>query len=431
VERNSHSTYRPEQTASSLRFVLSNRGRRILSIAAVLVFCILFLAHRRTVYSEDGPGAETGEFQSPLLVWQYPLGENTPIPTGDVTPGDLLKNGNMDQLGFYWRPPNHWIAGGWFEWFSTKPFNFPEYGDGFERNFYHTYPSSQRLQLFGSDYAAGLMQSPTVTPCTYYQFQAFGQSRPGSVNPPPVEVNSHMKVGIEPYGWKSGRSIRDGYDPGLEPEDFPATVIWSPEATHNFVFAPYTITAEAQSDKVTVILYAYPEIDIPGGVEWNDTIWDTASLVEVPPPPGTRLDGGNVPEPDGLISNVSARVMPEVAIVQWETSVPASTQLLYRIAEPADPISNTQLLTYSLYLPMVTHAAGPSVLDRYSRPDTAPVLHHQVVLVGLPEIYTIDFVALSRRLTGEACVTSASSVTRAASSGVIHHTYLPVLLEGG
>jgi hypothetical protein len=429
VERNSHNTYVPEQTSSSLRSVPSSRGRRILSLAAVLVFCTLILAHRLTVYSEDGPGAETGEFQSPLLIWKYPLGENTPIPTGDVTPGDMLTNGNMDQQGFYWRYPNHWISGSWFEWFSTRLL-IPEFTDGHERGFSHTYPSSQRLQLWGARYAGGLMQSATVIPCTYYRFQAFGQSRPGTDNPPPVDVASHMKIGIEPYGWMSGRKI-PRYDPGLEPEEFPDTVIWSSEATHNFVFAPYNVTAEALSSTVTVILFSNPEVDLEGGVIWNDTIWDTASLIEVLPPSGSILGGDGLPEPDGLISNVSARALPKVAIVEWDTAVPASTQLLYRIVEPIAPITNTQPLTYSLYLPMVTHDAGGFVFDRRSRPDTTPVLHHRVVVFGLPDVYTIDFVGLSRRLVGDGCVTSASGVTRAKSSGVINHTYLPVLLDGG
>jgi hypothetical protein len=239
-----------------------------------------------------------------------------------------------------------------------------------------------------------------------------------------------MKIGIEPYGWMSGRKI-PRYDPGLEPEEFPDTVIWSSEATHNFVFAPYNVTAEALSNTVTVILFSNPEIDLEGGVIWNDTIWDTASLIEVLPPSGSILGGDGLPEPDGLISNVSARALPEVAIVEWDTAVPASTQLLYRIVEPIAPITNTQPLTYSLYLPMVTHDAGGFVFDRRSRPDTTPVLHHRVVVFGLPDVYTIDFVGLSRRLVGDGCVTSASGVTRAKSSGVINHTYLPVLLDGG
>ncbi|MGD9099457.1 MAG: hypothetical protein PVF45_03180, partial [Anaerolineae bacterium] len=210
-----------------------------------------------------------------------------PSASAGNTLEDLTVNGDLDQQPFYWRFPNHWIAGSWFEWFSTY-LRIPEFTDGNERGFIHTHPSSQRLQLWGGSYAGGLMQSVAVTPCAYYRFRAFGQSRPGSEDPPPVDVASHMKVGVEPHGWMSGRSI-SGYNPGLEPDRFPDTVVWSPEATHNFAFAPYSVTVEAFSDTVTLILYSNPEVDIKRGVWWNDTLWDTASLIEVQPPSGTIL----------------------------------------------------------------------------------------------------------------------------------------------
>jgi hypothetical protein len=215
----------------------------------------------------------------------------------------------------------------------------------------------------------------------------------------------------------------------LEPEEFPATVVWSPEATHNFVFSPYTVTAEALSSTVTVILYSNPEIDMDGGVWWNDTLWDTASLVEVPPPSGTILQG-SLPEPDGLISNLSIRALPGLAIVEWDTSVDASTQVLYRALDPSDMISPTQLLTFTHYLPLVRGQIGHSVLTQQSAPDTTPVRHHQAVLGGLPANYIIDFVALSRRLEGQACVTSASRITRAETEGEAFSVNLPVLLRG-
>jgi hypothetical protein len=386
----------------------------VISAMSVLLV-VLFLTRWLPVSSDDGTGTEQDTLESPLLIWKYPLGDKAYLSQSKTVAGDLLTNGNMDQMGFYWRPPNHWIAGAWFEWFSTQPFNFPEFNDGYERGFYHTFPSSQRLQLWANDYAGGLMQSLHVTPCMYYQFEVYGQSRPGSINPPPVAVASHMKVGIEPFGWMSGRPIED-YDPGLEPDQFPSTVVWSPEATHNFAFAPYTVTAEALSDTLTVIMYSYPEIDIEGGVGWNDTIWDTASLVQVARPSGTLLDGADFPEPDRFITTITATVVPGQAVVEWETAGEAFSQLLYRVGNKTHPISATTLLIHSVYFPFMAYDLIPESM-RATPPDYTPARRHRVVIPWLPQDYSLTFVALSRRLGEGACITSASPLTRVESSG--------------
>lgn len=383
------------------------RRRALALIAVVGIACVLLLVvHRLPVHSDDGPGTVADAFQSPLPV--------EPRPTVDEsTSENLLVNGPMDQLAFYWRYPNHWIAGRWFEWFSTA-YRIPEFNDGYERGFVHSDPSSQRLQLWGGEYAGGLMQSAAVKPCAYYRFQAYGQSRPGAENPPLADVASHMKVGIEPYGWMSGRDIRD-YDPGLGVNQFPNTVVWSAEATHNFVFRPYRVTTEALSDTITVILFSNPEVNTRRGVWWNDTVWDTATLVEVPPPGGKIIRGTTLPEPDGWIANVNAVALPQQVVIEWDTLMPASSQVVYRVIEPTASISATATLSYSFCLPFVS--SGVPALKQYSPLDTTPTLHHQVVLTGLPSQYLIDFAVLSRWFNGQACVTSASSAARAISSG--------------
>jgi hypothetical protein len=404
------------------------RGRALVLVTGLaFVLVLLLVTHMRPVHSQDGAGldAERQTFESPLI-WMYPERNTTYLLEGAPS-GDLLANGNMDQLGFYWRPPNHWIAGGWFEWFSTKPFNFPEYSDGCERNFIHTAPSSQRLQLYGDDYAAGLMQSVAVTPCTTYRFEAYGQSRPGSVNPPKVDVDSHMKVGIEPNGWMSGRSIYD-YDSGLEPEEFPRTVVWSPEATHYFAFAPYSVTAEALSSTLTVVLYSTPEISPEKKIWWNDTIWDTASLVEVAPPSGTIMSGTQLPAPDGFISNVTVLALPHVAVIEWETAAPASSQVVYRIKELQAAVSVTLPYTYRVYLPLQMN--GASDWPHYSELDSTPVSHHRVVLTDVPYAYRIEFAALSRRPDGDVCRTSASSPLHKTTSQGSDLVYVPLALGG-
>jgi hypothetical protein len=396
--RNRSEAWERRETTASLRFCLSGVQRRAIVVLYIVLGATLALG--LTLYCNPAHSeGQTGAFQSPL----YPLQDEPPLST----PGDLLTNGNMDLLPFYWRFPNHYIAGGWFEWFSTS-LRIPEFTNGYERTFAHSKPSSQRLQLWGGSYAGGLMQSVTVTPCVYYKLRAFGQSRPGSDNPPPVYVGSRMKIGIEPYGWMSNRTLTN-YDPGLEPEEFPSTVVWSPEKTHYFVFAPYELTTEALADTVTAILYSKPRVDLKGGVWWHDTVWDTVSLLEAPPPGGTILPGIIIPDADGFITNLSVIAYPYETVVEWDTPGPASTQVIYQLVDkkPAPPPpGSTILLSHQVYLPYAAHMSHS--LHKHSPLDQKPTLHHKVVLQDLPSEYTIDLVALSRRLDGPACVTSVS-----------------------
>jgi hypothetical protein len=399
MRRNVQESWERRETTASLRFCLSGVQRR--AIVALYIVLGATLALALTLYCNPVHSKGQTSATQPLA---YPLQDDPPLDT----PGNLLTNGNMDLLPFYWRYPNHYIAGGWFEWFSTS-LRIPELTNGYERSFAQSKPSSQRLQLWGGSYAGGLIQSATVTPCVYYKLRAFGQSRPGSENPPPIYVDSHMKVGIEPYGWMSNRSL-NSYDPGLEYSAFPATVVWSPKESHYFVFTPYTVTTEALSDTVTVILYSRPQVDLKADVWWHDTVWDTVSLVETQPPGGTILPNATIPKADGFITNLSVIAYPYETVIEWDTQEPASTQVIYQLVElkpaVAPPTGSTVLLSPQAYLPFVTRMS--SCLHQYSPLDYAPTLHHKVVLQDLPSEYTIDLLGLSRRLDGQACVTSAS-----------------------
>jgi hypothetical protein len=402
----------------------------VLPVILGLALVVVLMGRLLPAYSDDGPGDEETAFDSPLLIWKYPSGDETLLHAAESTAGDLLTNGDMDQMGFYWRYPNHWIAGGWFEWFATTVGGIPEFDDGHRRGFAHTPPSSQRLQLWGVTYAGGLLQSPSVQPCTYYQLQAYGQSRPGSDDPPPVKVASHMKVGIEPYGWLSGRTI-PRYDPGLEPDEFPPTVVWSPESDQDFVWVPYSVTTEALSDTITAILYSNPQVDYEGGVIWNDAIWDTASLVEVPTPSGTLLDSDYLPVPDGFITSLNVQALPTVSIIEWDTPEAASSQVLYRVLDPTTPITATEPLTYPVYMPLVVRATDPLETMQRSPVYGAPVQHHTIVLTGLPDDYVIELVGLSRRLEDAGCVTSASDVISTESAGEpLLSLFLPAVVRG-
>ena len=86
----------------------------VLAVGTVLVI------KKLPVHSDGGPGTGSDAFQSPLLIWKYPPGGEASLAVSPSKLGDLLTNGDMDQKGFYWRYPNHWIPGGWFEWFSFR-----------------------------------------------------------------------------------------------------------------------------------------------------------------------------------------------------------------------------------------------------------------------------------------------------------------------
>jgi hypothetical protein len=154
-------------------------------------------------------------------------------------------------------------------------------------------------------------------------------------------------------------------------------------------------------------MYSYPEVDIERGVYWNDTIWDTASLVQMPLPSGTLLESNELPPPDGVITDVHVIADPGMAVVEWATSLDASTQLLYQVRSQIESIPLTTVLVYSVHLPLMVLDLDPTLM-RKSPPDLDPVREHRVVLTDLPESYSLGFVALSRGRDGAACITSAS-----------------------
>ena len=100
-----------------------NAGQRwrVLAFTVILgsAVVLMLLVGLRSAYSDDGGGGDPSESDD-SHIWQYPFGDKTLLKTTKSTPGDMLTNGDMDQMGLYWKYPNHYIAGEWFEWFSTR-----------------------------------------------------------------------------------------------------------------------------------------------------------------------------------------------------------------------------------------------------------------------------------------------------------------------
>ena len=320
---------------------------------------------------------------------------NEPLLPRQTSPDNLLLNGNMDETPFYWKPPNHWVAGDWMRWWTSSM--IPEYDDvrawrpqRYDGN------HAQVYFIWGGPYTAGIYQQVPVQPCTHYQFSIFGR------NHSLEGADHHAKIGLDPLG----RAYNTLDAPRVS--ELPFDIVWSPEQTFYNVWGQHTVVAESRNETISAITYVSPDPDYYP----YDTFWDGGSLVEVAPPSGTILAGSSLPAPDNLIMGLSVSALALMAIVEWDTPVPASTQVMYRYVGPTHPPGAT-LMPHSVFLPSVT--SDSLELNLHSELDTTPVLHHRVVLQDLAPGYKIEVAALSRRLDGQICVTSASDVVRVTS----------------
>ncbi len=121
-----------------------------------------------TVAIAEPPPPETG--RSPLA--PPPMGAMTWLPAPPVEAQsqipNLLVNGNFDELSFYWRYPNHFVAGGWIRWWIGTA--LPEYDDACPAAVLRWRPCPGLLQM-GHTYEAGIYQVVSgLTPCTPYRF---------------------------------------------------------------------------------------------------------------------------------------------------------------------------------------------------------------------------------------------------------------------
>ncbi len=341
---------------------------------------------------------------------------------------NLLVNGNMDDpnLPFYWRPTNHFVAGMWYEWFWTVA--IPEFIDGGIKTHNQCYPvpppgkicvddmhnSSQGYIRWGAPYIGGIYQPVSVAPCALYQFEAYDRND---------DVNYHPMVGIDPTGQVLPPYIPpDGDDlplncpptghskcpnPGIESlSELPPHTVWSAETNPpKFTWVPISVTAEALSTTISVWTFTAPENT---GSPSRSTFWDYASLVQVPRQ--TLSPDGRIPAPDGRISGLTVTPLTTTARIQWTTSQPAFSQVLYRVQPTNTPYTGTATLPPRIYLPIV--ARGGSNVSEYTFktiPTTNAATNQSVTLTGLEASKTYEYVAISRWFNGSACVSSASA----------------------
>lgn len=337
---------------------------------------------------------------------------------------NLLVNGDMDQLGFYFRPQNHYVAGQWFEWWGDYT-AIPEYIDGgipahnqcyplppdgqCHNNNTHTYNSSQGYirYSYNSPFIAGIYQPVhNIVPCTLYTFEMWNRNDASS-------TIYHPKLGIDPTGWiitRPGASPPnncppDGASPCPDPyigddHGFPDTIIWSAGLTQPaYIWGKGSMTVEAVNTTLSVWTYAAPDLTQVS----MSTYWDNGSLVQVPFP-DERLPQPESWNPIGFVNSVAISYLGSDLIVTWNTLELASTQVRYHVAQSQAVISDTSALTNTAYFPTVHYTLDTSKFS-FTTIDTTPVTYHQAVISGLNEGDTLTFIPLSRRPINNKCIT--------------------------
>lgn len=341
-----------------------------------------------------------------------------PVATQSQQP-NLLVNGNFDDPAypFYWRYPNHFVAGGWIRWWIHGTV-LPEYDDARTQRPYYDGGHAQVYFKWGHSYEAGIYQVVTgLTPCIPYRLTMWAR------NHSLEGVLPHARIGLDPEGTQLTPSDDDcAVKTGLPPK-----TVWSREQTALFTWEELSVEAEPLGTRLTAILYAHPEPPPDGRVYYFDTIWDAGRLIT-----GT-YPGGRMPEPvswtpSGFITNVVTSTFLNALVIEWDTLAPASAQVWYDIISPTEPISFTGAFT--VYLPLVLKA--PNYTYTYATPlDLTPAMHHKVIIGNLKNGQVVRFIVLSRRPYGGACITEVSAPMEVTINGIppLNQVYLPVVLK--
>jgi len=379
-----------------------------------LIFLLALMAGAASVAAPPPPDPGRSPL-SPAQVGTEGWLPAPPIETQSFTP-NLLVNGSFDDpaYSFYWRYPNHFVAGGWIRWWIDGTV-LPEFDDARSRPWYDG-GHAQVYFKWGDTYEAGIYQVVTgLAPCTPYRFTMWAR------NHSLEGVLPHARIGLDPQGTQL---TPDDYDCAVK-TGLPPKTIWSREQTALFTWEELSVEAEPLGERLTAILYAHPEPPPYGGPYYYDTIWDAGRLIT-----GT-YPGGRLPEPtswtpSGFITNVVVTPVLDSLVIEWETLAPASTQVWYDVFSPVSP-SITGTLPYTVYLPLVLRSP---FLQHATPLDLTPVTHHRAVISGLQDGQTVRFYLLSRRPLTDACITEVyGPMEVTVTVPPIIRTYLPLILR--
>lgn len=337
--------------------------------------------------------------------------EEEPLQTQQAESNNLLANGSMEE-GFYWKPPNHFVARNWNRWW-TESSPIPEYDDVRDWRSYHYDGDHAQIYywLWPQAYTAGIFQQVAVQPCTFYQFDMYGR------NSSYPSTDHHARIGIDPLGREYG----------LYMSPFPDDIVWSPEQTFSNTWGQHIVATEAYSDHITAITYVSPDY----GAAPYETFWDAGTLVETQPPDG-RLPSPESLGGDGFITNVLTSTSLNYLVVEWDTSALASTQVWYSILNTTTVTSTSPYTESVIYLPLVLNNYGATCTLQYFTPaDQTPLTHHKARLGPFTTgDQKVQFIALSRRMDGGECRTSASGLMETTFHiGTVLHLYLPLVVR--
>jgi hypothetical protein len=311
---------------------------------------------------------------------------------------NLLRNGGLNG-DYYWVYPNHYVAPEWRRWWIAGS-DLPEY----DRSRGTSQPylegdRSQRMHKRGGHFVAGLYQTVTgITPCVPYELSAW--ARMSAL----TGVVPGNRVALDPTGVELTSAPTSGAIPG-----FAAETAWSDALTRQNQWQKLSVVGEATRHTVTVILYVNPVRTVSNEVHWYDTYWDDAQLTRQSFP-DNRLPAPATWSTSGFVSRPTTFIAGSDVVVSWQTPTPASTQVWYAIYPPTSPLTPTDAMTYTAYLPMVASSSSPSTYTTMTPLSETPTTSHQVTVPGVPADHTVVFVALSRRPDGNICTTEVSEL---------------------
>jgi len=402
--------------------------RRLASL--ILVGLLMMMVSGLVVSANPGGPAKTSPLDSPLALpapagwdaWSADL-PSPPIEALLQDPG-LLVNGNFDELPFYWRVPNHFIAGGWARWWTIESPTIPEYDD--VRPYSPPPYEGNHAQVYfkwGTPYEAGVYQVVSnLTPCVPYRLAMWTR------NDAPHSFLPHARIGLDPQGTQltTRAPLRPDDEDSVVRSGMPPLTVWSQEQTRGFTWEELSVEAEPLGSRMTVILYAHPE-PLEIGTYYFTTFWDAGRLI-TSTYPGGRLPVPASWTPSGFITNVVVTSVLDWLLIEWDTLAPASTQVWYDVLSPLSP-TITGTLPYTVYLPLVLRSPYP----QYSTPlDLTPMSHHRVGIPGLEDGQIIRFYLLSRHPLTDTCVTEVyGPVEVTVTVPPITRTYLPAILRNG
>lgn len=313
--------------------------------------------------------------------------------TNRETVAASLYNPGFDNHVWHWfsyvpGANDSFVPDGWSIWYrnGTVPFYTrvtTKHVDGEEAVRGHAYWDDGKLK-------AGLYQVIEGTiPCLTYQFGMYGNSQASEED----DILHALKVGIHQTGYSpSNVAVHEEFD----------EITWGgPCANCIRNWERVTVSTEALADRITVFTFA----NASGGSS-HDIIWDAGYFAEVTP---DLISDPDSPPASGGISGLQVATSSTSAVVSWNTSSAAISQVYYRlVAGPSSPVSPPgTLLLHTIYLPLVNRAPNPYPwfsTELYKSSET----DHSVEISGLQPGSTYEYFVASRGVSGDACVTWVS-----------------------